>query len=249
MGFGVGEQFSHPLFLRGVTMTVSLTQLTTRSKQLADMVNSSFISSTEWTDYINAGYAELYDLVVASFEDYFTTTTTLTITTGNTASLPAAFYKLRALDYSLNGTYVNCTQFNFSERNSLSSSTSALMANRAGRQYRIVSDTIYIIPEDRAAGSYQLWYVPAITPLSAGGDLLPTSLSKFGWEEYICIYAAERALNKQESDISVLAAMRVSIAGRIVSMAANRNVDQPERITDLQTDSFNSVFTRDYDGA
>ncbi len=230
-------------------MTVSLTQLTTRSKQLADMVNSSFVGSSEWTDYINAGYAELYDLVVASFEDYFTTTTTSTITTGNTISLPAGFYKLRALDYSLNGQYVNCTQFNFAERNLSSTWRSAALYNKAGRQYRIVADTLYIIPEDRAAGTYQIWYVPCLTPLSAGGDLLPTSLTKFGWEEYICLYAAERALNKQESDVAVITAQRQALANRIMNMAANRNVDQPERITDLQASTYNTALSRDYDGA
>ena len=231
-------------------MTVSLTNLTDRSKQLADMVNSFFVSPAEWTNYINAGYAELYDLVVASFEDYFTTTTTSTITTGNnTISLPASFYKLRALDYSLNGTYVNCTQFTFNDRNMQSNWRSSALYNRAGRQYRIVGDTLYIVPEDRAAGTYQIWYVPALTLLSSGSDVLPTSLSKFGWEEYICLYAAERALNKQESDVGVIQKQRQDLANRIISMAANRNVDQPERITDLQADLYNTSTIRDYDGA
>jgi len=230
-------------------MAVTLTQLTTRSKQLADMVNSSFIGSTEWTDYINAGYAELYDLIVAAFEDYFTTTTTSTITTGNTISLPAAFYKLRGLDYSLNGSYVNCTQFGFSERNMQSTWRSTALYNRAGRQYRIVGDTLYIVPEDMAAGTYQLWYIPAITPLSGGSDTIPTSLSKFGWEEYICLYAAERAQNKQENDVSVLQAQRQQLIARITSMAANRNVDQPEKITDLQADLYNYTILGDNNGA
>lgn len=228
-------------------MTVSLTQLTTRSKQLADMVGSSFVGSTEWTDYINSGYGELYDLIVASFEDYFTTTASSTITTGNTFSLPSAFYKIRGLDYLVGTQYVNCTQFNFNDRNTQSTWKSPALYNQSGRQYRIVADTVYIVPADQAAGTYQVWYVPALTPLSAGGDLLPTSLTKFGWEEYICLYAAERALNKQESDVTVISKQRAELAARIVKMAENRNIDQPERITDLQSTNSNSLL-RDFDG-
>jgi hypothetical protein len=213
------------------------------------MVNSSFVGATEWTDYINAGYLELYDLVVAAFEDYFTTSTTFTISSGNTYTLPSNFYKLRGLDYSLNGSYVNCTMFGFSERNLQSSWRSAALYNRTGRQYRVIADTLYIVPEDRAAGSYKIWYVPAATLLSSGSDTLPTSLSKFGWDEYICLYAAERALNKQESDVSVIRAQLQQVANRIISMAANRNIDQPEKITDLQAELYNTSLTRDYDGA
>lgn len=230
-------------------MTVSLTQLTTRSKQLADMVNSSFVTASEWTDYINSGYAELYDVVVSAYEDYFTTTTTLTITTGSTVALPAGFYKIRGLDYSLNGSYINCTQFNFNDRNRQSPWwNSASLLSGAGRQYRILADTLYIVPEERAMGTYQLWYVPAFTPLSAGGDLIPTSLSKFGWEEYICLYAAERAQNKQENDVKVLQEQRQELKARIIAMAPNRNIDQPERITDLARDLYGQVSWRDYDG-
>jgi len=228
-------------------MAVTLTQLTTRSKQLADMVGSSFVGSTEWTDYINSGYAELYDLVVASFEDYFTTSTTSTITTGSTFSLPAAFYKIRGLDYSVAGQYVNCTQFNFNDRNIQSTWRSPALYNQSGRQYRIVADSVHIVPADQAAGTYQIWYVPAMTALSSGSDTIPTSLSKFGWEEYICLYAAERALNKQESDVAVISSQRQDLANRIVKMSENRNIDQPERITDLQATSSNSIL-RDFDG-
>lgn len=230
-------------------MAVTLTQITTRAKQLADMVNSSFISSSEWTDYINAGYMELYDLVVAAFEDYFTTSTTSTISSGNTFSLPADFYKLRGLDFSLNGAYVNCTQFNFGDRNLTSTWRSTALYNRAGRQYRIVGDTLYVIPEDRAAGTYKLWYVPSITPLSSGSDTINSTLTKFGWEEYIALYAAERAQNKQENDVTVLQKQRDQLVGRITAMAANRNIDQPEKITDLQSELYNTALSRDYDGA
>lgn len=97
----------------------------------------------------------------------------------------------------------------------------------------MIADTLEITPSDRAAGTYRLWYVPAVTALSSGSDAIPTALSKAGWEEYIVLYAAIKAKLKGEEDASDMTNQLSALSSRIVSMSANRNADQPERITDL----------------
>lgn len=215
-------------------MAVSLTNLTDRAKQMADLVGSSFVSSTEWTTWINSGLMELYDIVVGAYEDYFTTSTTSTITSGSSFALPAAFYKLRGIDYQISGSdYLNVPQYNFNDRNRQLYWTYSPRGHDSVRRYRLIADTLEITPNDRATGTYRIWYVPAATALSAGSDTIPTALSKSGWEEYIVLYAAVKAKLKGEEEVEDMENQKLALAQRIVSMSANRNADQPERITDL----------------
>ncbi len=224
-------------------MATTLQNLIDRARSRADMINSDFVDdTTELTPWANAGLMELYDLVVRSFEDYFTTSTTSTITTGNTISLPATFYKLRALDYSLNGSYVNVPLFNFQDRNKVNNGLNWNRTNGDGRAYRIMADNILIQNAASAAGTYQIWYVPSLTPLSALSDAIPTNLSKFGWDEYIVLYMAERMLSKEESSIADVNNARGELVGRISAMAADRQIEQPETIADTQGAQFRGTY-------
>jgi hypothetical protein len=212
----------------------TLATLRTRAQYVADMTNSQFIADAELNQYINTGLAELYDLVVSSFEDYFTVSTFLTITAGtNTVELPATFYKARAVDFSLNGTWSTVKLFNFLSRNSLRKTSFLQNVPDSGRRYRIFGDTLFIQNTDDAAGTYRLWYVPAYTALVADGDTIPVSLSKFGWDEYIVLYAAERMLSKEESSIVDVRNRRDEIRDRIIQMASDRQIEQAESVSDV----------------
>lgn len=218
-------------------MATTLLQLRTRARQRADAVNSTFVTDSELTNLINLGLSELYDLVVSSFEDYFTISTTLTVASGNTVALPVTFYKLRGLDYNNNGSYQSVREFSFNERNS--SSPSTLYWTRqytVPRKYRIVGDNLLLQPESQSTGLYRLWYVPAPTFLVTDADVIPESLSKFGWDDYIVLWAAERMLSKEESPITDVVAERMQVAGRIAKMASDRQVDQSETVQDVRNE-------------
>ena len=84
-----------------MTDYVALTTLRTLSRQRADMENSQFVSANEWREYINRGYAELYDLLTtsASSEDYFLNSNIFSLVSGTkTYDLPSDFYKMRGVD-------------------------------------------------------------------------------------------------------------------------------------------------------
>ena len=49
--------------------------LRSRARRMADMENSTFVSDAEIRDYINSAYAELYDLVIEKYEDYYVSST------------------------------------------------------------------------------------------------------------------------------------------------------------------------------
>ena len=197
------------------------------------MVGSTFVTDAELTSYLNLGFTELYDLVVSAFEDYFTTSTPFTVSSGNTYSLPADFYKLRALDFSANGTYQACREFQFNDRNKSQTDLAWMHNSLPARSYRVMADSLIIQPVQSATGSYLLWYVPAPTFLVNPTDTVPLSLSKFGWDEYIVLYAAERMLSKEESSVTDVESERAQIAQRIQTMASNRQVDQSSQIQDV----------------
>ncbi len=214
-------------------MATTLLQLRTRARERADMVGSTFCSDPEINNWLNLGLAELYDMTVNAYEDYYTTSTTLTISSGNSAALPETFYKLRALDFNLNGQWVELTQFNFNERNRSGSGEGYLHNTYTGRKFRIMGDNILITPTDAAIGSYRLWYVPLVTTLSADASTIPRILSDSKWDEYIVLYAAERMLSKEESSIVDVTKERAEIANRVTLMSPNRQVDASGQVTDI----------------
>lgn len=215
-------------------MTTSLLQLRTRARSRADQkAPSTFCSDSEIDSWLNSGLAELYDMVTNAYEDYFTIPASLTISSGNTVALPALFYKLRALDFSLNGQWVELQPFNFNERNRRGTGDYWVPGSGTGRGYRLMGSNLMITPTDNAIGLYQLWYVPAITTLTADGDLVPTILSDAKWDEYIVLYAAERMLSKEESSIVDVSRERSELIGRITKMAADRQVDQSGQVQDV----------------
>ena len=97
----------------------TLADIKNRARRRADMVNSQFISDAELLDFINASYAELYDLIVQTYEDYFVTSTTFTLTSSDAGvyTLPSNFYKLKGVDYELGGNYTTIYPFKWNTRN------------------------------------------------------------------------------------------------------------------------------------
>jgi hypothetical protein len=209
---------------------MTLAELITAARQRADMVNSTFIQDAEWTSYINSSYAELYDILVSRFEDYFTAIQNFTISTGNTYTLPAALYKIRGIDFSLTSdSWATLRKYNFDERNRVDNSQARTLRGNFDRQYRVMGSKLYILPEGSATGSYRLWYIPRFTPLVSSTDEASNVLD---FEEYIVVDAAIKALIKEESDTQVLMVIKQQLKDRIEAMAANRDT-QPERIADV----------------
>lgn len=226
-------------------MAYTLLQLRTLARQRADMENSQLVLDPELTNYVNDSYAELYDLLVTQFEDYYLAAPqTFTIASGsNTQALPATFYKLRAIDLQNGSDWLTVRQFNFAERNHRATSISRIGYAAKNVSYRVMGQNIYFEPELDAAGTYRLWFIPRYTPLVADGDTMGDVLD-FG--EYVIIDAAIKMLIKEESDIGALMAQKQAMTERVMTMAKDRTVDQPERIADVSMDaySFEGLFRR-----
>lgn len=214
--------------------TATVSAIRTSARQLADMENSNFVSPTEWISYINKGYKELYDMLVAKFEDWYTVVSSpITVAEGSTTlTLPTGFYKLRGVDKDIGGgNFQPIGMFNFNDRGRRASYRT-LRGRSSQTGYRLVGSTIYLNPPEFAPGTYQVWYTPVASTLTSEND---TVEGVNGWEHYIELFAALQALAKEESDVSVVAAQLNAMKERINEMAMNRDMGLTERVSDVRS--------------
>jgi len=218
----------------------TLADIRNRARRRSDMVDSQFISDTELLDFINASYAELYDLLIQTYEDYFVTSTTFTLTNTDSGikALPADFYKLKGVDYSLGGNYTTLYPFDWNTRNLRQRAVNKLYAGDYDLSYKLLGSNIRFEPSDNASGDYQLWYIPAYTALASDTDAIDTVITRNNWEEYIVIDAAIKMLAKEESSTTHLERAKSALIKRIESSAGDRDVDQPERVSDVNRNEF-----------
>ncbi len=222
-------------------MSVTLATLRTRAQRRADRENSSFVATAEWTDLINEAGAELHDLVVLSFEDYLLTTESISIVAGTQSyALPSAFYKERGVDYTSGGSTYTVRPFLFRERNYYGGLGGLVTDDIANLRYQILGSNIRFVPSPSSSGTVTLWYIPQYTLLSADADTLSTAYAN-GWEAFIVLGAAIKALKKEEADTSSLEMERQDLRSRIEAALKGRASGEPLRIVDVQQSDFGWV--------
>lgn len=217
---------------------VTLTELVLRSKQRCDLEHSNHTDSDESAFIVNSSAAELYGLLVTSYEDYFTTTLEFDVSAPDDGySVPFPVMKIRGLDISIGGQYVNVHKSTFEDRNIVGRPFNVIQ-NTRGIRYREVGSQIQLTPGDQASGHYRLWYIPRFTPMGAN-DSLDDNSSIGYWHEYIVVDAAIKMAQKEESDavVGTLMAQKQILKERIENEAANRDAAYPERVTDVNQQS------------
>lgn len=242
------------------TGEMSLAELRLASQQRADRVNSNFVTKSEWDSYINQSYFELYDLLVTAYgEEYFAATPAQFTTNGNTYQYPLPdgitsfvngisgssgyiappFYKLMGVDLGLNNAqnaWVTVNKFNFIDRNRfVYPNTASTIYGVFNLQYRLMGNNLQFIPTPTSNQPIRVWYIPRVTELLQDTDITVAGIS--GWSEYIITDAAIKAMQKEESDTSLLNGQKLALIKRIEDSSANRDVGQPDKISDIRGNS------------
>lgn len=224
--------------------TVTLLQVRNQCKQRADMVNSTFVSDSEWNTYIAGSYKELYDILISAYGNDYQVATPVTFQTDGTNdkySLPdgtlyssaPAFYKLLGVDLQTSGSaqiWQTLKPFNFSERNRYSPYGVNSLSRNTAIRYRLLGNQLWFTPLPQSGITIQLWYIPEPSTLSLDAD---TFDGISGWEEYVIVDAAIKALQKEESDVSVLMGQKQALISRIQAMAENRDAGSPATVADV----------------
>lgn len=220
--------------------TITLLNLRTRAKDKANMENSEFVTDAIWNTYINYAITDLRDIITSKVgEDYFATVTSSTTLTSNqeTLALPADFYKLLWVEVLVNqqaGVWKKLGRFEVTEQ--VGSSYPHAYGSYPGLKYRLRASNVWFNPAGATGGkTVRLWYVPLHTDLSADGDTLN---GYNGWDEYVVLLAARKALVKEEQDVSDLEREILAMNQRIEAMAPNRDQAEPCRIYDNERSNY-----------
>lgn len=227
------------------------------SQLRSDKLNSKFLTTDEWNSNINQSAFELYDILVTKFgDDYFLAPSIIFTTTGsgnyalpdgslsflntatNTVTVAPALYKLVGVDCGVavgNNAWVTLPRFNWIDRNKFV--YPQLQANALGvfnLSYRQMGNQLWFIPHPSAGQYIQVWYVPQLSQMLMDTDMLSFSIS--GWVEYVIVDAAIKALIKEESfdQANVLAGIKAQLLERISTTAANRDVGQPNTVSNTR---------------
>lgn len=238
------------------TGEMCLSQIRLAAQQRADRVNSNFVTNPEWRNYINQAMFELYDLLITVYEDYYIAPPIQFIANGNqflfplpngsntfqdalnpnVTITPRPFYKLSGIDLALNtapNAYVTLKKFNFIDRNSFVYPTSGgSLFGIFNPEYRIMGQNVQMIPTPSASQTFRMWYIPRLKELLLETDTTDTGIS--GWIEYVIVRAAKYALDKEESDSSVLTQEIAFLKTRIEESAVNRDAGMPDSISEVR---------------
>lgn len=240
-GSGTSPYTSSQIIVPVLQGQMTLGQIRLQAQQRADRQNSNFVGLAEWNTYINQSAFELYDLLVTTYEDFYVKAPYTFMTDGTTSQynlnvLIPDYYKLMGVDLGLpsnTNAYVTLRKFDFIERNRfIYPQLTSQALGFFNLRYRLVGSTLMFIPIPSAGQSIKLWYVPRMTQLLKDTDILD---GVNGWTEYVIVDAAIKALEKEESDTSVLAAQKQMLLDRIQSTAMNRDVGQPDTISDTRS--------------
>lgn len=188
--------------------TVTIGELKTRCRYRADMESTDFISDTELLSYINEAYCSLYDTLVSVFQNYYSASTTFSVSSAtNSYALPADFYKLIGIDQVSGSTYTTIFPYNEMERNSTLSVTSAI-----------------------PTATVRMRYIPTPTVFTSDAQTID---GVAGWEALLVTDVAIMMLDKEETDTSTLERRRQREYARVLQMAQNRDVTIPGTVTDV----------------
>lgn len=208
-----------------------------RARRRADMVHSTFIGDDELNEYFQGSYGELYDLLVSSFEDYYSKSQTTTVGPGQSSiAVPADMYKMRGLDLQLTpDAWTTIGQFNFAERNANSRAVNRVITGARSVVYRLMGQNIMLLPESAAPNTYRLWYIPRVTGVTDDATQIGDVLD---FDEYIVVDMAIKMLTKQEDDISSLLVQKQALIARINTMVTDRDAGSPQTVQDVETANY-----------
>ena len=219
--------------------TFTLATLRTRAKDRADMKNSTFVTDAEWGRYISASYTELYDKLVKADPDRFYKEQSLS-GDGTTKDFAAAsdYYGTIGVDYqasATDGVWFALTRIAGDERNFYPQASSGIP-----QVYQFIYNTaapttpmIRISPVPENGAVMRHCYIVAPADLSSDGDIVD-GIS--GWEEYIIVCAAIKALAKEESSTVPLERELARLDARIDEMIENRSAGSAGRIVSRNCD-------------
>jgi hypothetical protein len=156
-------------------MSVTTEQLIAAAQEAADLTNvEDYVTNETWIAWLNDGARELHRKVCKRFKATYFRTWDFTIAEGASSFvLPSNFSSLLGLDIDPDTIHRRAVlPFNFAERNHYKATVLTMFGPETifdhDRYYNVVgSSQLRLQPQERAAGTYRLYYVPKPKVLAA----------------------------------------------------------------------------------
>jgi hypothetical protein len=220
-------------------MAKTLANMRTSAKYYADMENSEAFTTAMWTEWINRGVEDLWDVLTrAGGADIFgKRATPITIVAGTSDySLAADFHQLIG-DWISDSSNVpqqrKVRKWGWEDEADLRLISGELTNLRRRIIHNGTNRVVSFLPVPTVGGKWNYSYIPKPTALSADGD---TFDGLNGWEEYAEIVAAIKAKNKEETDPSGLIMDLNRIAAKIRSNMDNMDQSEGDGVRKVESD-------------
>lgn len=218
------------------------------AQQRTNKENSQFYTQQELFSMCSQSYKELYDILIQKFgDDYFlanpytyTTSGTIdSVTQQSTYPLPADFYKLMRVEVALNpsdpNSWITLREFQAIQANLWNFPNVYTFYGITNLRYRLWGSNLVVVPIPSGGQTIRILYSPRPNQLINSTDLVD---GVSGWEEYIVVDMCIKMLAKEESDVSIFGAQKQALLKRIEEAAENRNVGEPETVSDSKLRNF-----------
>jgi hypothetical protein len=209
------------------------------AKELADKVGDASVSDITWNLWINQGIESLYKTLAKLYPDTFFKTVDFTLAGGaggnsfDVRTIPDADYGfIRYVERDPGTTNRRrVRRFNLAEKDAAVGARN-LSIWCPTRRYRKMGNELFVEPYEQAAGNYRLYYVPRPAPLAETCDAVDAAIDP--WAEYPQVFAAMKALGKEESDTGPLATRMRELKAEIQFAATDDDEGESDVIADVE---------------
>lgn len=214
-------------------MSVTIDQIVQAGLEMADVEKSNNFSTQEKLDRANGAIRDVFDFIVACWQDYFALSAPLTLTSTNTIDLATVVPAVAssATGATIAGIYkelgLTRTQDGFPETIDPLPGYQARNDVRGDgkRRYWLMAQTLSVWPQFNGmnhAGTYVLDYIPQC-PTLVTTNTIPAEMER--WQDLVSIRAALRFMSKRRQDTSDLKEQRAEKEAAIIQAAGSRKAE------------------------
>lgn len=190
---------------------------------------STRLTSAVWYDFLGSAVAEVWDELIAQWEDYLTKRSTATNFVAGTESyaFPSDCLKVLRVDVrsSSSDTWRPLTRYEHRQEYALEEN-----GNGDPTHYHVEGDYVYVKPTPSSSVfQYRLVYIKCAPTFSTGSETVD---GYNGWEELYVLYAVRRAKVSQDEPYAGIDGEIQRQRERLQNAAAARDAGEPMTIAD-----------------